>query len=128
MNNSVLVYISIIEALYILYILRFYKTTKSYSIYDLNLSGILYHSNNKTIKPTHHICKFGQDSSILIFIYLIIRAMILYYKKEWNWIFNRNINILIFIISLINFNAVIYLLPYYILEIFINNNKIHTIS
>ena len=113
---------SIIEAIYVLYILRFYKTTRSLSIYDIPLYGTFKHTNNNTITPTHHICPFGQDSAILLFMYLIIRAIRLYYKKKWNWKLNVYLNILIFIISLINFNALVYLLPYYLTEIIIKNN------
>lgn len=116
------VLISIIEAIYVLYILRFYKTTRSLSIYDIPLYGTFKHTNNNTIIPTHHICPFGQKSAILLFMYLIIRAIRLYYKKKWNWKLNLYLNILIFIMSLINFNALVYLLPYYLIELVIKNN------
>ena len=116
--------ISLIEAIYVVYMLRFFRTTKSFAI-DNNfisnllsgdLSDYIKHNTNSSGNPISQICRFGKDASILIAIYLILRAIILKRNLKWNWNINKIIVLIIFIISLINMNAVIYLLPFYITE------------
>ena len=121
-----IILLSILESIYVVYMLRYFKTTQSLifnnniNITKLNLFSYLKHNEYNTNTPQHHICQFGRDGSILIAIYLLLRSFYLYRNMKWNWQTNKIIIFIIFLISLINMNAVIYLIPFYITELYIN--------
>lgn len=112
--------ISIIESIYIIYVLNFFKT--KYSIaHPLSFfnNSYLYHPIGYSNIPRSNICRFGKDVSWFLGGYLIIRAILLrnnLFKKKIVLEFNRFIILFTFIVSLINFNALLYLLPIFILE------------
>lgn len=105
--------------------LRYFKTKKSFAIDDNCIANLfsgkinLYmtHNTKNTNKPISQICRFGKDSSLLIGLYLLLRCLFIIQKYEWNWNVNIGIVLLIFILSFMNMNAVIYLLPFILLEI-----------
>lgn len=107
----------ILLAIYVLYMFLFFETTLSfnhpleYYIFSNLNDEYFYHPISST-EYGSKICKFGKDIIWLLAIYLI-------YKSYFN--VNKNINMFIvavtFILSLMNFNAVIYLLPYFIYEL-----------
>ena len=121
--------ISIIEAIYIIYFLRYFKTTKSFDygkslkiLYNfLNISDNKYlnHQISETKEKISHICPFGHFMALVIGFYLIIRVFLPFSKKKKIYI-NLIILALIFIGSFLNFNAVIYLIPFFIIEIMLN--------
>ena len=131
MNNYLL--ISLFQAFYIIYILRYFKTKvsfhygniQSYFIILGNILGIkndyfehpIYYSK----KPINHVCRFGHQMALLIGLFLIIRCYF-YSKNNKNIIKNVNylVLILIFIGSFMNLNVTIYLIPYFISEIYLN--------
>jgi hypothetical protein len=115
-----LLIISIIEAIYIIYVLNFLKTRYSIA-HPLSFfnNTYLYHPIGYSEEPRSNICRFGKDVSWFLAGYLIIRAILLennLFKKKIVLEFNRFIILFTFIVSLINFNAVLYLLPIFILE------------
>ena len=119
--------LSIIEAIYVIYFLNYFKT--KYSIaHPLTLFNNKYikHPIGKHDKPISMVCQFGKDASWLIAIYLIIRMML--YKKYDKFFnqFSKFVLLLIFTFSLMNFNVVLYLVPFFILEMYLirNNFKI----
>ena len=122
--------ISILEAIYVVYMLRYFKTTQSFIVSDMpniintNMFSYLKHNEYNTNSPEHHICKFGRDASLIIGIYLLIRAYSIHQYKSWNWKINIIIVSIIFLISLINLNAVIYLFPFYVTEIYLISQSI----
>ena len=67
-------FLSIIEGVYVIYILRYFKTTQSFAIYERGMilglftgeiKKYLTHNIHNTDKPMHHICAFGRDASLL---------------------------------------------------------------
>ena len=111
--------LSIIEAIYILFMLRFFKTKINFN--DLfkykidNLTDYFNHPLNSS-KYESKICKFGQDSSLLIFIYLTLRFILREYKNLYYPKISKIIALIILLFSLVNLNALIYLLPFFIYE------------
>lgn len=126
-----IVTISIIEAIYVLYMLRYFKTTVSFSYakstrllykiaYNLDIDkNYVAHPDKSSIESESHICNFGQDVSILISLFFLLRAIMLYYNKKWYWKFNTVVILSIFILSFLNMNAFVYLLPVFITEIYV---------
>jgi hypothetical protein len=128
-----LILITFIEIIYVIYMLRYFKTKYSLSLYEVgirnmftnhSLKNYVSHNINNTSIPDHHICPFGRDASLIIGLYLLLRIYYLKNNNNWNWIINKTIVILILLISLVNINAVIYLLPFYITELIILYNSI----
>jgi hypothetical protein len=114
--NKLLV-IGIIQASYIIYMLNYFKTKYSLAHPLLNFnSNYLKHPIGKSDKPISNICNFGHQSSWLIALFVLLRPFLLCKNI-------KNISILLLIIvitfSFLNFNAVIYLLPYFFVEIYL---------
>jgi hypothetical protein len=122
MNNFKI--LSIIEAIYVIYFLNYFKTRYSIA-HPLTLFDNKYikHPIGVHNNPESMVCQFGKDGSWLIVIYLIIRMIL--YRKYGNFFyqFSKFALILIFILSLMNFNVVLYLVPFFILEIHLIRNK-----
>ena len=118
--------LSIIEAIYIVYMLRYFKTTHSFE-YGNNLDNLyiiasmfgmnkdyIKHTTTSSNIPKSHICRFGKDVSWIISIFFILRAIIFFTNndvKYWSWNTNIFIVAIIFVVSFMNFNVVVYLLP-----------------
>lgn len=108
-------YLSIIEALYLFYMFRIFKTKYSIHhpfeyIYNNNFSVFFKHPIG-TSSYESKICPFGQQVIILLIIFLLYR--------EFFDIDNEISKIILLItitLSLLNLNALIYLLPYIIIE------------
>ena len=120
-----LLILTIIEIIYVYFMLNFFKTT--YSIHH-PLEFILINKFPDFLKHpiskydySNKICPFGHFASNILVIYLIIRYFV-YNNYKIKYILKK-INIVILIItailSLLNMNAFIYLFPYFIVEIFI---------
>ena len=119
---------TIIEIVYIIYMLGGYFKTQ-YSLlhpillfnnlknYYLNHSGV-WKSDEKESK----ICIFGHWMAILLAVYLVIKY-VLYTKKYISKKYLNTINTCIFriglIISLINPNAILYLVPVFVYELYL---------
>ena len=118
MNN--LLQISILEAIYIIYMLRYFKTKYSFA-HPLTYfnSDMFYHPIGISDVKESKICKFGHITSWYLAILLILRC-ILYNNKLINKEIFLSINRLIFFgvlsVSLLNLNAFIYLIPFFIIE------------
>jgi hypothetical protein len=116
--------LSIIEALYIIYMLNYFKTRYSLahplSNYD---NDYLKHPIGISNNPISNICVFGHQVSWLLGLYIILRAVLLpKYKKIL-----RLLSIVVLIIaatmSLLNLNATLYLIPYFVFEIILIKNN-----
>ena len=122
MNNFQI--ISILETIYIIYFLNYFKTRYS-------IAHPLTYFNNKYFrhpigvndKPICNVCQFGKDGAWLIAIYLILR--LIFYKKYNKFFlqFSKLALVIIFTLSLMNFNVVVYLIPFYITEMYIIRNS-----
>lgn len=110
--------ISILESIYLFYMFRHFETTISFShpLEFLNNTNITYlkHITNESKFPSKHICPFGQNAILYLILYLLSRFII-------GMKFNFLVLIISFILSLANFNAVVYLLPFYFIELVILN-------
>ena len=124
-NKNILVCLSVIEAIYIVYMFNYFKTRYSFEfdrpLLILNIlkvklgisSKYLDHSMESSKTPISHICPVGHWGSWLIGGFLIGRHYIKILKN-----YNIAILIIIFMLCLANMNAVIYILPIYLIELY----------
>ena len=119
--------ISIIQALYIIFILNFFKTKYSFAHPITFFSNsLLYHPIGVSKEPRSMICKLGHQMSYYLALFIVLRGFILTYTKKYTVIL-KNISLIILIftvtLSMLNLNAVIYLLPHFYIEIMNINHK-----
>ncbi len=93
--------------------LNYLNETVSERIYSF-----IEHPTSDSSIPESKICLFGKKIIYLLIFYLLIRTCL---PLNLLQIINPNILLITFIISLINLNALLYLTPYFIIEIFLNN-------
>ena len=113
--------LSIIQGLYIIFILNFFKTKYSLAHPLSSFSNdYLKHPIGVNNEPISNICDFGHQSSYFLAFFVIFRSFIL--NK-----YTKNISIIVLIItatfSLLNFNAVVYLIPHFFIELYLINNN-----
>lgn len=110
--------ISIVEAIYIVFILKYFKTSYSFNhpleIYVVGLNNYLKHPINSD-KYENKICKLGHKLSFYFAFYIIFRHFI---PNNYLSIINPYIIYISIILSLLNLNAFIYLLPIFLFELF----------
>lgn len=117
--------ITIIECVYLIYMMCFFKT--KYSIHhpfeifmqtNYNLGNWIRHPIHSSIYQ-NKICTFGHVSSYLLAIWLIFSY---FFHDPVNILINKIIWITTIIISLtLNMNAFIYLIPIFIYELYYLN-------
>jgi len=118
--------ITLIECIYLYYMFHIFRTKYSFNhpfeyLVNNNLNNYYKHpigiiDNNKS-----KICKFGRDGAILIIIYLIIRYIILkinLISRKTIITFNKIVLLIIFILSWMNLNAVIYFFPFILFDLY----------
>ena len=121
---------SIIEGAYIIYMFNFFKTRYSFDIFSLsNLSinflkrigvseNFIKHPINTSNFKISHICPFGHFIAWFIALYLILRP---YFNIKINSCLNKTLMGILFVGSLMNTNATLYLLPVFIIELYFIN-------
>jgi len=112
--------ISILEALYVLYMFRAFKTTFSMNwlpLKFLDYSSYLVHQKQASDIPVSHICPFGHDIALVIALYLVLRN---YIPKIMAY--NKVIIGLIIAGCFMNLNALVYFLPIVITEFYITGD------
>ena len=122
-----MLYISVIEGLYIIYMFIFFKTcftleigrwkgapiTRFFKdILKINVDKLLDHPTEKCDQPQSQICLFGKYAAVLIFIFLIMRHFCTCLKN-----INLYVFITIYLFSFMNYNALLYLTPVFIFEV-----------
>jgi hypothetical protein len=116
-KKKIVLAISIVQAIYVVYMFQYFKTTYSFETSrKLVLSGIFFHPVEDSHTPISHICPFGHTMAYPIAIYLIGRNFVLQDNQKLKNKINLFINSLILLGSLMNINAVVYLLPFFIAE------------
>ena len=103
-------------SIYILFMFQFFKTKICFNhplefyLTD-TLSGYFNHPINSS-EYESKICNFGKNIIWILIIYLIYKS---YYPV--NKVVNKTVLLITFFLSLLNLNAVIYLIPYFLYEI-----------
>ena len=121
MNTFII--LSIISAIYIVYILNYFKTRYSLA-HPLTYfeNKLFYHPIGVSEHPLNQICPFGHISSWFLSGFIILRIFLVL-NKCFSIRLIRNISMLVLFLtilfSLMNFNALVYLIPYIIIEIYI---------
>lgn len=123
LTNTEFLLVSLVQSVYVIYIMNYFKTKYSlahpFSYFE---NKFLYHPIGKADKPICNICPLGNYGGFLIAIYVILRWFIFTNMKKKNKhikLFSIFALILVFMLSLLNFNAVVYLLPYFISEVYV---------
>jgi len=129
-----MLFVSLSEGLYVMYMFIYFRTCYSLELGRVKIgslskyikkitsndfSEILYHPTNKCLTPRSQICLFGKYGSVLIFLYLLLREFVSLPKYT-----NLIVFIIILCLCMLNYNAVLYMLPVIIVEIYINRNKL----
>ena len=127
------IYISIIEIVYLFYMFYFFKTRINFNalwsgedilnnFYNSTTNGSIFSKNfvNKMKNFFEHnegeyikICYFGRCAIIFLFIFLIARHFI--NVPKWFMIL---VLLTTFVLGLLNINSIVYLIPFYIIEIY----------
>ena len=116
-----LIILSILQAIYLVYILNFFKTKYSlaHPLSNFN-SSYFKHPIGIHNEPISNICEFGHQASWFLALFVLIRAIFI------NKI-NKSISVFILIFtcafSMLNLNAVIYLIPHFIIELYLINKN-----
>jgi hypothetical protein len=121
--------ITIIETVYLYYMFHIFRTKYSFHhpfeyLVNDNLGNYFEHpigiyDNNKS-----KICKFGRDGTLVLIGYLLLRYLLLkinLISKNRIMIFNKIVLLIIFILSWMNLNAVIYYLPFILFDLYYVN-------
>jgi hypothetical protein len=121
MANKLLI-LSLIQSIYVIYVLNYFKTKYNFAHPLSNFSSDYFrHPIGKSKNPSSKVCKFGKQSSWVLAIFIILRFLLIYFLLENDCI--KMISIIsltiTFILSLLNFNVIIYLIPYFIIEIYL---------
>ena len=118
--------ITLVEIVYVVYMLRCFKTRYSFAHPLVKFNDeYLKHPIGKSATAQSTICQFGHDGAIIIALLLLLRLKALYIfnvnrKKVAS--FNTFCLIIIIILAFMNFNALIYLLPFFVCEIILIKN------
>ena len=128
LTNTEFLLVSIAEAIYVIYMLNYFRTKYSLAHpFTYFENKFLYHPIGKADKPICNICPLGNIGAFSIAFYVIVRWIIVIKSKKDTKnkgvkLFSIFAFVLVFIMSLLNFNAVVYLIPYFITEIYLIRN------
>ena len=102
---------------------------ESYKYLDFE-NKFLYHPIGKADKAICNICPLGNWGSVAIALYIILRWII--YSNTNSQVTKTNLRLfsifsltLVVLLSLLNFNAVVYLIPYFIVEMYVIKNVLN---
>jgi len=120
-----LLLITILEIIYVLYTFIFMKTSlyflhpiEIFKYFEKSNFNFFKHSVQKGMR-VNRICPFGKVMIIILCIYLIIRYSL--YKNNYKLRkINITILILTFMLSFLNMNSFVYLIPYFIIELIVS--------
>jgi hypothetical protein len=124
--NELYLFISIFEVIYIYYMILVFKTKFNFDkgvkrgigfiVHPLNkiTNNYFHHSKTHSDDCTSFVCKFGKDVAKIAMLWLLLRNIIPLMKK-----YNRYFIFLCFLLTFLNFNTLIYILPMFILEYYL---------
>ena len=116
MDNLLIV---IVECFYIIYMLCIFKTRYSIAHPLSTFNNDLFrHPIGIKSYPKNMICLFGKFMSIIISVFIIIRYLLFNNSKFRNFYlkYHKKLLYLLLILCLINFNALLYMIPIFFLE------------
>jgi len=119
---NIRILISILEAIYIIYMFNYFKTRYSLAHpFSYFRSKYLNHPIGYTKEPRNTICIFGKQVSWILGGYLILKSIM--FEKKVKFIsmknlilLNKTIMLIVIITSFMNINALIYLMPIFVIE------------
>ena len=121
MNSFII--ISLVSAVYVVYMLRHFKTRYSLAHPLIKFkTEFLRHPIGTSPEPISNICPFGHLGALVIASAIIVRLFLVTNKiVPINLIkmYSRMAVFLVFIFSLMNMNAVVYLIPFFVSEYYI---------
>ena len=118
-----LIILAVIHSVYIVYVLNYFKTRYNFAhpITYFN-NKLLYHPIGMSDVPKSKVCKLGNILSWVLALFILGRGFLYVYKSNLRKVL-KQISliglILAIILSMLNFNVVIYLIPHFIIEIYI---------
>lgn len=117
MNRTI---VGFLEAVYVLYMFNWFKTTINFAPAISYIADPIFNHPIDTLdEPRNLVCKFGKDISWLLAAYLILHGFVIdMYPEFYPGLRKLHIGILCFsvVLSLINFNVTMYLLPIVFIE------------
>ena len=116
-KNKIILIISIIETIYLIYMFHFFKTHLDFNFLP-QLSFTQKHDFFKHLNDDTYglrICPFGRIIIFLLIGILLLRNFVIYGKISK--IMMIVVLVITFLLSLMNLNALVFLIPVFILEI-----------
>ena len=111
--------VSIIHGLYIIFILNYFKTKYNFAhpITYFN-NNLLYHPIGKSKIPSSKVCKLGNILSWWLVLFIIMRGFFVQQQLYISVLRQMTLIVLILtvMLSMLNLNVIIYLIPHYIIE------------
>jgi len=121
--------ISIIESIYIIYVLNYFKTRYSLAHpFTYFENKFFFHAIGKSDKAISNICPFGHMASWYLALFVLIRLILLKcntIKLKYIVKASKLALFITILFSFMNFNAVAYLLPVFILEFYLIYNNFY---
>ena len=104
--------VSAIEALWVIYMLRHFKTTVNLSAQKWD--GYFLHPTSRSVHPHNMVCPFGHDCALLIAAVLVLRHGL---RRSSAWYLTLVLVVLGSTLSFVmNVNVFVYLLPVLLFE------------
>ena len=111
-----ILYISILESLYLIFMFRFFKTSVNFDILKIYWDNkYLNHNVENVYGPK--ICPFGQDIIFVLIFILLIRNI---FSFNQTYIY-YSLYIVLGLSLLMNWNAFVYIIPVLLVEKYFNN-------
>lgn len=105
------IFISILESIYLFYMFRFFKTTIDFNMSRKSLTGWKIFKHLTTNEKGLRMCPFGRTAILFFCLFLLSRHIInIPYKMT------KSVFIITAILTILNFNALVYLLPVFTIE------------
>ena len=110
-----ILYISILESIYLLYMFRYFETTINFDIHKIYFAN-KYFNHNITNDYGLKICPFGRDIILVLIGILLFRIV---FEIPQTYIY-YSLYIALGLSLLMNWNAFVYILPIYVIEKYIH--------
>ena len=112
---------TLLECIYIIYMMCFFKTKYSiaHPMSKFN-NDLFHHPIGIKNEPKNMICLFGKIMSTIMSIFILVRYFFIKRNNKLNKLYKKYHKSMIYILltlCLINFNALLYLLPIFIIEL-----------